>query len=506
MTVQNDQQGHLLELSNGGPIRDLAIPMPEPGLYELRGDHGEGKTTALMMLARANGEDVPVSLRDGASRGYLKLDGVTLLSIGKVNRLTGKAEVNLLSVSPLADFIEPGPKDHAAAERIRIQAALRLIDIPVTKDSILTLVQGDDGAFEYLDQQEGIDLLVRKDIVTAADKVRRLIHQQKQHWLREVDVASAEMTANSPERPEILVDLTVEEAEAAQVEAIRAFERVSGQAQQRATEEKRHVEIQSTLGERPDAAAADKKLAEVQESAEAAAQAREALKEQIRQVEAQLFELNGKLDRALTLEDERSVDVREAAEACRAADKAVAEWERRKAILEQPITGPTPADVERAELLADSARADLAQARNSDAYRRRLAARDAAEAKRREAEVLAKRFGDIAVNVTGKLGVLLAQAGLPNLTVEGEELLVIKDDGSTEPVWRLSYAEKLQLAVGPYLQRHPDSIVSFPFEQYACLKPTKQKELAQAAAAHGLYILTEVPDEGPIRVRQVSIG
>jgi len=462
--------------------------MPEPGLYELRGDHGEGKTTSLECIARASGEKIDIPLRDGAAKGYLKLDGATLFSIGKVNRTTGKADVSLLSASPLADFIEPGVTDHAAAARIRIQAVLRLFDIPVTKQAILTLVQDDYGAFTYLDQQEGIDLLVARDIVNAADRVRRLIHQQKQHYLREVDLAQAEITANTVERPSLLVDTTLAEAEAAHVTVIRTLERLSGEASQRAARENERAGI--VLGLRPDVEAAQAELANATNNLVIA-------NNEIAELKGRLAIAQATATNCFNLEQHYAGEV----ESTRVAAER---WDQNQKLLQSVITGATEADVQKAATAVDNAKTLLEAARSSDEYRRKLSAQDLAEMRKVEAERLAKHYEEIALAVTGKLGTLLAQAGLPNLTVEDEELVVIHPDGSTEAVHRLSYAEKLQLVIEPYLAKHPDSVIALPWEQYTCLKPSKRLELAQAAAEKGLYIVTEVPDEGAIRVRKVS--
>lgn len=487
--AENGKKGHTFEFKNAACIHDFKLEMPEPGVYELHGANGVGKSSVQRAIARGFGQkqfDVP--LRRGATEGYVKYDGSVLLRIGKVNRQSGRADISMVSSSPVADFIEPGLKDPEAAARVRVQSLLSIIDPLVTEDSIKTLVGANDAAYAYLDEQVGVDTLIEDDLVTAADKVRRLIHQLKQHWLREADQASARMTANQPEKPPVVVDKAVADAQAEYETAVRALERVSGEADQRKKTEATRKQIQENHGERPDVSADEQHVTTLEASKI--------------ELDATILELEKQLSAAKAQRLGASTQLDDAKGRVKQATAAAEAWDKNKALLAADVDGANDLDVQIAQKAVDRTRRTVEVARASEAYRAALEAYDTAQTEKDTATTLAREFESIAVNVTGKLGTLLLEAGLEGMTVEDGEVKLLPPDGRA--VAELSYGERAALIYKPFVAKNPDSIVNYPAEHYSQLDIQNKADIARLTIKYDLYAVAEICDEGPLRVEKVE--
>jgi ATPase subunit of ABC transporter with duplicated ATPase domains len=133
----------------GGIVRAELIL--KPGMNVLAGRNGAGKTSAMRAIVRAQGGGGELERRDGAERGVVEGPGVKL-TVGKVVRTTGQAELSLAEATPLANLIDPGLKDTEAAARARIRALIELIRVPVDDAALDALSQGDAGLREWLAQ------------------------------------------------------------------------------------------------------------------------------------------------------------------------------------------------------------------------------------------------------------------------------------------------------------------------------------------------------------------
>jgi ABC-type cobalamin/Fe3+-siderophores transport system ATPase subunit len=480
-----------VKIHNVGPIHDLEIEMPSPGVYALVGDHGAGKSTALAAVARALGdEEVHVTLRDGATKGTVILDDVTLLAVGKIDRRTGKPSISLASTSPLATLVEPGIKDPVAAERARIQALLKLIE-PVTDDkAISTLVQADARALTYLEEHEGIESLKEHDIVGATDKVRRLMHEMKREHEAEAQRAQGEMTANQPDKPEVLTETGVAAAEMQHDKTLRTLERLEGEFSQREAREQERDEIRATLGKRPDED-------EYKQKAAATDIEIDSIAKDIQRLEQQLLLRKADLSRAKT-------DYQSFVRYAEQRKREVQQWDRRKTILDSDLTGATASDVAEANKAVGKAKNELERARESQIYRDRLERYNDAAERFAQATQGAADAERIALNVTGQLGKLLAATGVQNVTVEDGALVYIHEDGAREAFSRLSFGEKLKFSLGPFTAKNSDRILSLPFQFWMSLNAESQVEAAKLIAEHGIRAITEVPGSGELRVQKVE--
>ncbi len=119
--------GRCIDFKNRGPIKRLHWQLHD-GVNVLRGRNGCGKTAALDAVdALLNGGKL--SVRDGEECGSVEGLGVKLL-IGRSTRRTGELEVSILDGKmSVADLVDPGLKDHGAADARRIKALIGLTDV-----------------------------------------------------------------------------------------------------------------------------------------------------------------------------------------------------------------------------------------------------------------------------------------------------------------------------------------------------------------------------------------
>lgn len=478
-----------IRVTNTGPIREFEVDIA-PGVSVARGANGVGKTHLMAAVTKALGGDpeMPLTATDGMPKGNVAINGVVLLAIAKSNRTAGKADVALVSTSPLTTLVDPDIADPVRAENARLKALLQLVDCPVTESTIPTLVGGDAEAVEYL---EGMP---PGDVVQLADSVRRNMHLAKRHHDLEAVRAGAEADAAKVETPSAISDVSVETAQTASDGSLMELQRLTGEASQRAARERERAEIEATLGERPDVESEREKL-RVAENA-------------VNDVEIEIQSINGELLKLQERLDAKSTELQRLEDAGRTADAAVdraveaaQQYDRRLEILGSEITGATSDDVEAQKTKVLTTRAALELARVSETYRKSL--ETVAEARERQsaAETKAKHFEAIALKVTSRLGELLAATGVEGLTVDDGVLSVIHDDGSVEAFSRLSLGQRTRIAADLVAKHAPDgAILTLSDRFWHALDDANKLEVAQIFAAFGISCLTESADEGELRV------
>lgn len=125
-----------IDVENLGPVVQARIPIPDAGIVVLQGNNGSGKSETLAAINRmATGQGDTAGPRDGTTRAVVEGLGVKF-TVGKSSRLTGELEViGFESRYPIADFVDPGVKDPAAADGKRIKACLAIMQVrPVLGD------------------------------------------------------------------------------------------------------------------------------------------------------------------------------------------------------------------------------------------------------------------------------------------------------------------------------------------------------------------------------------
>ncbi len=473
----------IISIEHIGPVRSFTFEVA-PGMNEIRGQNGAGKSNILAAISRAVGADVSVDVTDGEARGTLRLDDQVLLTLTRSRaKADASVEVSLASVSPLAVVIDPGIKDPKAAEQARIKALLQLFDLKVTPEIISELVAGDEGALDVIDERIGTASLLELDPVTVASKLtgpQGVLNKRKRELEQAADEAHGRWMVVVPKsKPEALVDVSIQEAQARYDDAVGDYRQAQGEASQRAEREAEREEIRRTLGERPDTEATEMQAHEARLRYEVALSTVHRLRQELAVAETLLGTETGNLTRAANIHHE--------------AEELAEMWDRRKAILDSEITGPTETDVEQAAARVESARGELEAARATAMYQENLAASESAREQRERLRKLASRYEQLAKGVPARLGGLLKSAGIPGLTVEDGVLHVIHEGGELEPFARLSAGQRTRIAMPLFIARNPNKLVAFNEEFWHSLEQESKEEVARILEGAGVIGLTEVP-------------
>jgi hypothetical protein len=136
----------------------------------LRGRNDAGKSETLKAVSRLLGGKADVSCRDGAVRGEIEGFGARV-TLGRSVRSTGELEAIAIEGSlPVAELVDPGLKDPAAADARRIKALLYLTGATADPARFYDLLPGGKAELErYVFPQT----LTSTDLVEMAAKVKR---------------------------------------------------------------------------------------------------------------------------------------------------------------------------------------------------------------------------------------------------------------------------------------------------------------------------------------------
>jgi hypothetical protein len=467
-----------------------------PGVNVLRGRNAAGKTSAMRAVSRATGGQIPLERRDGSDHGTVEGPGVAL-RVGRVVRTTGEAELELADISPLTRLIDPQLKDSDAAARARIKALAEILDAKVDEEAIETLCQGDAAAAEWLRQEASRRPI--EDLPEAAEALRLHQHALAREAEADRDRAAAAAVSHEERCAEILealggpgrlVDDDPEDLRRTLDEATRRHERAVAQCEARESLEARQEQIRATLGERPQTAAA------VQEAERRRLEERAAL-ERVQALERDLERARHELERA----SERS---EMAASASAEMHEAEGAWLERQRVLEQPLDGPDRQEVARLKVeLVDETARNLGIAERSAAYREAESSRLGAERSRDAAAITAQETRSLAATIPRQLGEILARAGAPGLTVIDGRLHALQEEGAPlDFERRLSDGQRVRAALDVASHAYRGRVVPLGGPYWQALDPDNRRRFAGMARERGLYVLTEEPTTGELRVEQ----
>lgn len=472
------------KIENVGGIERAELTLI-PGVNVLRGRNAIGKTSAMRAIVRAQGGGGELERRDGAARGLVEGPGVKL-TIGKVVRATGQAELSLADLSPLATLIDPGIKDPEAAARARIRALAELLRVPVDDSTLDALCQGDAalrGWLEQTCQDEAID-----DLLTASEKLRGYAHGLARTWETKAENAQGraqaartgeEVALGEIGGPTRLVDLSPQDARAALIEGSRQYERLEAECNGRERLEVQQAKLRETIGERPDWEGLERKLRESQGTLES-------LMEELRLLEGKIAGTRQRIE-GLTKEG-------------REARARAEQWDRAQEILSRTPEGPTREELALSKVrLVHRAEEELELAQHSAAYRAAEATRQEAEETRMTATHEAERLRGLAADLPAVLGQILASAGAEGITVADGRLCAMVGGVVVDWERRLSDGERISRALDLAVKVY-EGVVPLSDAFWMRLDPANRAHLAAEAQARGLFVLTEEPADGELRV------
>lgn len=457
-------------------IRSLSWTFGPPGLYVLEGSNGAGKSSAMEALRAACGDRAAVAEpTDGTESGEVRVGGVRMI-VGAKRLLNGLPSMHLADDSPIGKLVEPGIKDPRAANRARIDALMLLVPLPADDAAKKELTDGD---FDFASTIRGHfpSALAFGDEVKSRAHALALESEKRAAELEgEVGVLMRDLGAV----PAATSTLTVADAEKTYEMMTRRAIEARAQAQARVDLERRQAEIGEKIGERPS-------LIEVWESAD---------KAKIRYSNAEMEAASARM-------------------AMKAAEKALSDtlvadekWVGQSEILRRPVEGPTLAEADTAEKARSTAAEMLEAAKAAEQQRATRERLGNAKTKQDKAAAEGERFRKLAKRVPYALGRVLKRAGIAGLTVDDDGILCMVDErGVLVPFAdRLSFGQRVSIALECAIHANRARESSVPCalmlesEFYLGLDAQHKQELRELVEAKGLYMLTEVPNHGPLRV------
>lgn len=483
------------------------------GVNDLRGRNGSGKTSTINAISAACGAKLPLEVRDGADVGRVTGNGVTM-TIRKVAATTGKAEVELAGGDDLAELIDGGGyADPKARSKARVRALLRIERLPVTEETIAALCNEDEEV-AAVTLRECEDNLT-DDLLEAAERARRVAHklagsaeQDQAGALAAADVHEAQAIAAIEEigGEKWAVDVPAVDA-AANAQALRDRLAVAkSDRERRQALEAQQAEISATLGDRPDAEAMVPKLKDARERIEA-------LEFHLGDLQGEEQELSDKLaDLRVTIAEQKSAIVEAKQFRDRVESKvhetriAAQDWDRRSGLLGRTIEGPTEAEVDKLTTATSRAEMTARQAAASETFRTNRHA--AAEARQKAADhaTRAEYLRTIATTVQDRLGRLLNGTDADGLTVGADGRVCVVEGGAIHDFeTRRSEGQQIAAALRFMARKNPNRVIPLSGRFWNALDPNARQTFAQLSAELGLYVVTESPDQGDLRVEH-SVG
>lgn len=459
-----------VKAKNLGPINEVEFIL-KPGINVLRSRNGKGKTTILDAIEGGKGK---VTVRRGEESGELTFDGNPIFRVKKVGR-SGKADIEIASSSPLSTLIDPGVKDEAIAARMRIKALLELIPVPITRPIVRQLAGSDD-----LLNELNFEKLTQETVPDLADAIKRELDRVAREYESECDQAKGRLALlESVPVPEIQVDLTLTDAAESLKSAIAKGERLKIERRARVSLESQQAAIREVLKERPDS---DTCLFECRQITVDIVE----VEQEIVSLEKELFQAKELLARkktALSAAEMRLSDI----------EKLQQQWDKQRAILDQPVEGPTENDLAMQDDCIRGAESDQEAAIATTRYLESQAEASAVRSRLEEQQDFATNAREAARSISERLGDILSKQGAKGFLVRDGRLL-IKIGKETKDYAELSKGEKVRAIADVVARAYPDMVLTLGGDYSMSLDPGHFAEADAIFASRNLYVITEAPD------------
>lgn len=469
-----------INIQNVGPIEHLRLPLPAGGVVVLRGRNGRGKSTALEAIDAAAGAKRSLSVRDRQLRGEVSAFGAKI-TIGRSTRRSGEAEVHTLEGKfSVADLVDPGLIDHAAADARRLKALVQLSGAKPDPTLFYDLLGGPERMAELVSPAA----LESDDLVAMAARIKRDLEAKAR--------ASEETAENFAARAKAAreavsdVDLDAESDPAALQAALEAAVREDGRLR---------AGRSAYLAARESTAAAKRQLshAEAQYAGptlERASFNEEQLKSLVSEAEATVQEIAAQLRAA---EEEFALARNDYAAAISARKQAEHHAAVTKQLIDQieASAPPNPSDAE-----IDAAAGAVTQARQAVEQgalirraREQIAAAEQAEAEQQTAERMGARLREAAKGTDDVLTALVGRLGSA-LRVEAGRLVLDTTRGETYFA-ELSHGERWRLALDVAIDAvGSGGELTIPQDAWEGLDPINRRAIADHLAATGVVAYT----------------
>ncbi len=482
-----------IEIENAGPIAgSFAIQLNGPGLYELRGSKGTGKSTVLNCLELLAGHRVDISIHDDELSGQVSGFGRAVPL--KSRRGKGELEVHTFESEKfsIADLIDPPFKSESARDKHRLKAMLALTGTQLSREAFAKLLGAE--VFEQLDVEH------TEDPVELARRVKVALESQARHRESQAEYSRGKAAAarqsiegvdTSRPHDAKALDTTYEQA-VRDLAALEEQQTAAITAKQTAQTTKCRLEeiIAGYKGPSIDEASQDVKMFEGEK------QEAETL---VKQLEQQLSDAKGRLQHANDALKTSQRIHEQAVEHQRVVSELTAQ-------LNQDVVDVDAQAIERARQFKDNAQADRDRGVK---IREALAAAEQIkelDAEARKQERLANWLRDKARSTDEVLAEAFASDNLTVKMVDNDLRVVFrKHSGRGKPVLfeQLSDGEKTVAVLDLLLPAlEPPALLPIPQRTYQDLPPADRQRLEQYAREHNLYLFGGLVDDGKLSVHR----
>lgn len=497
-----------VEIVNVGPInRTFPIELDGPGVYELKGSKGAGKSTIIRCVeSLISGHAVDLTVTDGELDGSVKGFG-RVVPIGGRKRARGDFEADALDSERFSinDITDPPVKNPAAADAHAIKALASLTRAKADVAAYYDLVGG-QAAFEELVAKAKTEtedpVLLASRIKEAFDAAARL-----QESKRDTETGHAQSCQEAAQGIDLNGPFDASELAGA---AERAAARVQELESQRQAAERAHRESED--GKRRLAAAKEGYKGPTVE------QARESLdgcRSDLKVANQQCERLRAELRDAESMERIAEANEKSAAKALEAAEQNARLIQQLETHIDRQsaIPNPEPDEIEAARQALESARSAQEQGVRIRDARKSL---EKAERHLKAAEDAGNRAEQLRNAARGAFDVLTRSVHLDGLRIEsvsGDPRLVVEHPnrkGRKTLFSELSDGERTLTAMRLLTRFLGDNAdgrpIVFPVSQrlWQDLPASDRKAIDVEAKRIGCFVFAGLVDDGELRVERYA--
>ncbi len=496
------ENGIRFRIKNIGPVEDFDLPLKTGVVNRLTGENGAGKTTVILALLRALGDDsFDVEPKHGAKIGTVEgpddLKSVVYRS-GKV-RSEGQAPFGAADLSAVTDLITGKNRvTEDAREKARLEAFVRLVDPQVDEEAIGVLCELDEQLREWLQEkiasQGGADLLVAADILQKelyrrarekekdADQMQgrhQGLNEQTNKLLERVKLDLGDQDLKTLQSLAKAAD--PEEATADAEDALRELERAESSHQHRLELLEMQSQAREASGEEPDLSGARQALRTATEAESEAYEALVRAQERHEQTKKDVRQANARLDETKTAHDR---------------------WEQNQEVLNREVKGATEAEVQAAQERLDEKRSEAETARLLVEWREAMEAKLEVAKDMRAAKERGESLRTWGQALTERVADILEDRGVEGWTVQANVLSYRDEEHGTRPFDEMSPGERVRAAIELAIPRFR-GLVPIAAEFYrGDMDDEARKELDRIAAEReDIIIITETATSGPLGVK-----
>jgi len=477
-----------IAIQNVGPIEHLNIPLA-PGVVILRGRNGSGKSYGMKAVQagiRGKGKLTP---RDGTQKGYVEAFGV-VVNVARSTRVVGEAEVlSLEGRFDLAQLVDPGLKDEAAADSRRIKSVVALSGVKLTAEDFVGLA-ADAGEFHNIVSASSKE---ETDPVTLAERIKRDFegvarqHEENAKKARAKVAAAREAIDGVDLREESDADTLADDLEAVSAEAARIAATIKERTAAIAERDHAKATIENT--KRPDVEGTKAELEKARAAYKASIDDLKAAEDAYREAKVKHTTAISALSAAEKVADSAEQNVTTYDSLAEAANREIP---------------PPPTQQELDDANAEIAVARAAMEQGAVIRRAKEHAADAEEWQRKAAiaETTAERLREAGRGVEN---ILSGAIEFPALKVRSGRLVTEHPTRGEIPYAEMSDGERWKIALDFAIDHVGESgLLVIGQEGWEGLDPDNRAMIANHAAKRGVTILTAESDAGELRAEPLA--